>query len=408
MMSVQLFISEVFVTVALFVLGVVGYLLSRNGKNLLFGHRFTQLSETKVVENKVDSEETPASESVMKKTTSKSKNAESRRRAKRQAKENSVANNLVDVLNARANDELDEMTEYYYQHEANNFGAITKKPIVPELPSAYANNEEQAAVDDESDAEATAAPNENVEEASMSLSPEEEQEEEQKSRFMVSPMYQEDKEEEVSTSPETNGEATSSEQLQHDADECGREAARPDESCSEVALEGEEGAEQCYPDAVPSEFDGDDDGLVDFNIPPTPPYGDDDLLMPAYTTDSVRQFQDTPTSAQSFTDGNQLYEGFLSQDGQQLYTDGEQVFMLACVEMPAEPSTPCAGTHDGVEPCGMLASCYGDFPDAAIHAGQAYGFASHSYANDGVEVDDLWNVCWEDFMPEAFAPPAEF
>jgi hypothetical protein len=273
------------------------------------------------------------------------------------------------------------------------------------VPSAYDTNEEQT-VAAESDTEADEAAGEESWIQQQSLSPEEEQEEDQKRRFLASTAFEKDEEEEASISPEVKDKATPSKLLQHDADEGGDKTTRSNEPCSNVAMEGEDVAEQCDPDAVPSEFDGDDDGLLEFDIPPTPPY-DDDMLLPLYVRDSVEQFHDTPTSAQPFTDGKQIFDGFLSPTGQQLYTDGEQVFMLACVEVPAESGTSCAWTHDGADPCGMLVSCYGGLPDTAAHAGQSYGGANHSCANDGVEVDDLWNVCWEDFMPEAFAAPAE-
>jgi hypothetical protein len=199
---------------------------------------------------------------------------------------------------------------------------------------------------------------------------------------------------EGSTTPGTHDEAELSEHLQHGSDDGVTQEDSREEALG-VPTVVEDDPEQYDATMAQSEFEGGDDFLPDFAIPSTPP-PEDDMFMPTYALDGVSACVDTPTSAQSFTDGQQIFEPVLSPDGQQLYTDGQQVFMLACVEVPPiEASTPCAGTQSFTDPFGMLGSRCDDV--SVAHA----RVADNSCANDA---GDLWNVCWEDFIPEAFAP----
>jgi hypothetical protein len=102
-MTVQLFLSEVFVTLAFFALGVVGYTLSKYGTAWL-----SQVGKTAASENKVASQEMLPCEALTKKVTAQAKNAEARRRAKRQGR-------------SKGHDEHVEKATAELQHWSNEF-----------------------------------------------------------------------------------------------------------------------------------------------------------------------------------------------------------------------------------------------------------------------------------------------
>jgi hypothetical protein len=408
-MSVQLFLSEVFVTLALFALGVVGYALSKHGKGWCFRRCFSHVGKTTASEEKVASQEMPpVGETLTKKVTTQAKNAEARRRSKRQQQGRS-----------KGSDELVEKAAAELQQWPHEFDGVSKKDETCEVQSSpYANDEcfteyviaptlvtdwPKTQVIDLSNKEEIAS---GVTHTSMvkeqeSFSP----------MSLASTRCEEEQEREHdggegTTTPGTHDEAELSEHLQHDSDDgVNQEVSREEPLCA--PMEEKDDPEQDEATMVQSDLEGDNDCLLDFAIPSTPP-PEEDMFMPTYTLDGGHASVDTPTNAQSFTDGQQIFEPVPSPDGQQLYTDGQQVFMLACVEVP---STPCAGTQSdtdpfgmasstyGTDPFGMVASTYGDLPGA--HAGVTYGCADNSCDNDA---GDLWNVCWEDFIPGAFAP----
>eukprot|EP00928_Gymnodinium_smaydae_P026946 TRINITY_DN20996_c0_g1_i1.p1 TRINITY_DN20996_c0_g1~~TRINITY_DN20996_c0_g1_i1.p1 ORF type:complete len:575 (+),score=191.92 TRINITY_DN20996_c0_g1_i1:73-1797(+) len=104
----------------------------------------------------------------------------------------------------------------------------------------------------------------------------------------------------------------------------------------------------------------------------------------------------------AFTDGQQIYEPIVAEDGQQLYTDGTTVYAVACVRID----------EDAPEAAGVLSP---QSYDMEMHSGMVGNFGEGSGAPcfegavgplldledlEGVDEDLEWNACW-DFKPLA-------
>mmetsp|Transcript_56783 Transcript_56783/g.158105 ORF Transcript_56783/g.158105 Transcript_56783/m.158105 type:complete len:527 (-) Transcript_56783:74-1654(-) len=112
---------------------------------------------------------------------------------------------------------------------------------------------------------------------------------------------------------------------------------------------------------------------------------------------------------QSFTDGQRLYEPVIASDGQQFYSDGQQLYMMACVKVDEDltfQNTPCvvAAPDFGLMP---------QMPCDAMDANMSFAAAGEChpqpvFAPGGIPAglpldlsigeDEAWNACW-DFVP---------
>merc|ERR550537_605300 len=80
------------------------------------------------------------------------------------------------------------------------------------------------------------------------------------------------------------------------------------------------GSEEGHSTMAGSELDDNEADMPDFMVPSTPP-PEDELIMPA-----MPAYELQTTNAHPFTDGHQVFEPMISPVGQQLFTDGQQVF----------------------------------------------------------------------------------
>jgi hypothetical protein len=408
-MSVQL-ISEIFVTLVLFALGVVGYTLSKYGKAWLLGTRSIQKTACSVKEDDVPS--MPKSEEMVsgsqeiqakKVMTTQAKNAEARKRARRQSKKESQ----LQVTTQEGKEEDSSYEKVYESTGGKSYKKVFNTGVFTSIVSTTAK-----------DAEANA----NVVVTGISSTSTIAEEAEENASVITSTASTTAEEAEANAADETDvtttcvetPKAVPEEVAAESADECPLQVGSypeesyvagsviaegdeeddtnflQDEEESTTMAEGEEYEDDKYLQdgerqalmEVGSEIDVDDQPCYD--IPSTPP-PEDELLYPQQFTDG----------AQPFTDGHQLFEPTMAPGGQQLYTDGQQFFMLACMEVPTTP------THQA-EP-----ATYNGFAEIGA-VNYAAGFESVPFeaccASD--EVDDLWDTPWEDFIPEAFEPLA--
>lgn len=104
------------------------------------------------------------------------------------------------------------------------------------------------------------------------------------------------------------------------------------------------------------------------------------------------------------------YQPILSADGRHLYTDGEQVYMMACMEVKADLGAEPQVVHPVVDPCDPLhEAVMGSLPAACSMWGCLAGAGFHcyygrdQYGGRGQAAcrhaeDRLWDVSWE-FLP---------
>jgi hypothetical protein len=365
MMSVQLLVQEALVSLTLFALGVIGYILSKRGKTFC-SHRHRLLTFKKlqadtpapISDDKAACEkiETMNETAVLAKTT-QVKNAAVRKRARRQAR----------------NKELVQMvTEQPLLGEASADKEVHESPYTPSVDEAAELGSEESV----------------EQELAEPIAEEDTTEPGTQDEAELSEHFQQ----EDTTEPGTQDEAELSEHFQQD--ECDSGDSSQDPALAPVCDEADVRDE--FVGYEPSVQDS-DDGNQDFDIPATPPneeammYPMDDVL---FTETPVDILFSEPPSVQTFTDGSQIFEPVLSPDGQQLYTDGQQVFMLACVEASPTPA-PCFG---------QLPNTYLDSPCPSAFCNQNYGCQDHggnAFGNDAE--DDLWNVSW-DSLPQVYVP----
>jgi len=123
---------------------------------------------------------------------------------------------------------------------------------------------------------------------------------------------------------------------------------------------------------------------------------------------------------QAFCDGEKVYEPIMSNVGQQLYTDGQQFYTLACFEVPGPPPAasamgPCMDHCAGVEQ-----TVYPPYMGPVVEAAQANVVeldywqqpcqqevrqGGYHYRTDDeihhkeINEEDAWNTCWDLVRP---------
>lgn len=102
--------------------------------------------------------------------------------------------------------------------------------------------------------------------------------------------------------------------------------------------------------------------------------------------------------AQSYTDGQKVYEPIVSEDGRQFWTDGKQTYMLAAVPFDHLPIIQEAYAEDWLAtPPPSPRACYTSF----VPQDHCASFGSYYQVDCQVDYqaeDDAWDVCWDELV----------
>lgn len=137
--------------------------------------------------------------------------------------------------------------------------------------------------------------------------------------------------------------------------------------------------------------------------------GQDGWMMPLEDLQELSRQESQGPFVQHADPNMHLYQPIISPDGQQLYTDGEQVYMMACVELQAHTMQQPQVVHPVVHPCDPLhevvmgtmsggRNYWGSSSPYECYSQNPYEHHCAQVAFPEPEEDKAWDVCW-DFIP---------